>query len=70
MIWLVRKGDRIHFPNDIHYYDVVKIFTPLPIVFEGDFNTWVKLEDCLGEGFREVRLSTIKEEAKLIRRTD
>ena len=70
MIWSIRQGDRIHFPKDIHYYDVVEVFKPSPSWYEGDFNIWVKLEDCLNHSNREVRLSTIKEEAKIIRRTD
>jgi len=67
MVWSIGTGDRIHFPKDIHYYDIVEIKN---INYHEDYNTWVKLEDCLNHTFREVRLSTIKEEAKIIRRTD
>lgn len=59
MIWSVKKNDIIALPRHVYHYEVKKV--------EGE---WVWLENTLNHSYRSLRVSTILNEAKLIRRSD
>jgi len=59
MIWSIRKGDIIGLPRHVYHYEVKNV--------KGE---WVWLENTLNHTNRSLRISTILNEAKIIRRTD
>jgi hypothetical protein len=59
MTWKIKIGDILELPNDVYHYEVKDVY-----------RNWAVLENCLTHHNKEVKVSSIKEEARIIRRKD
>jgi poly-beta-hydroxyalkanoate depolymerase len=59
MIWAVKIGDIIELSNDVYHYEVTDVY-----------RNWAILKNQLTHETKDIRISKIKEVAKVIRRND